>query len=67
MLDGRWVADHLDEARAGLSRRSPATAALLEPVGPAFERRRESIGKTEALQARRNAANEEMALSLIHI
>jgi seryl-tRNA synthetase len=61
MLDGRWVADHLDEARAGLSRRSPATAALLEPAGPAFERRRESIGKTEALQARRNAANEEMA------
>jgi seryl-tRNA synthetase len=61
MLDGRWVADHLDEARKALARRSPEASALLDAAGPLFERRRELIGKTEALQARRNAANEEMS------
>ncbi|GMV16854.1 MAG: serine--tRNA ligase [Polyangiaceae bacterium] len=61
MLDGRWVADHLDEARAGLTRRSAETGQLLDDAGPLFLRRRELIGKTESLQARRNAANEEMS------
>jgi len=61
MLDGRWVADHLDEARAGLARRSAETAALLDTASDAFARRRELIGRTEALQQRRNAANEEMS------
>ncbi|MFO0568181.1 MAG: serine--tRNA ligase [Polyangiaceae bacterium] len=61
MLDARWVADHLDEARAGLARRSAGTAEQLEAAGPFFAQRRELIGRTEALQARRNAANEEMS------
>jgi seryl-tRNA synthetase len=60
MLDGRWVADHLEEARTALARRSAETAALLDAAGELFARRRELIGKTEALQAQRNAANEEM-------
>src|SRR5262245_53906957 len=61
MLDVRWVAEHLDEARAQLARRSSATAALLDDVAPALERRRALIRETEALQAKRNAANEEMS------
>ncbi|MBK7578720.1 MAG: serine--tRNA ligase [Myxococcales bacterium] len=61
MLDGRWVADHLTDARAGLARRSAETASLLDTAGSVFERRRVLIGKTEALQAKRNAANEQMS------
>ena len=61
MLDGRFVADHLDEMRAALARRSAETASLLDNAGEVFERRRALIRETEALQARRNAANEQMS------
>jgi len=61
MLDGRWVADHLDDVRAALGRRSKETAALLDAAADLFARRRDLIRDTEALQAKRNAANQEMS------
>ncbi len=61
MLDARHVAEHLDEVRAGLRRRSDAAAASLDGMADALARRRELIAETEALQARRNAANQEMS------
>src|SRR5262245_61560375 len=61
MLDARYVADHLDEVRSALARRSAAAAASLDGVDALSARRRELIGKTEQLQARRNAANQEMS------
>jgi seryl-tRNA synthetase len=61
MLDARYVADNLDEVRRMLTRRSPAAAALLDGISSLSSKRRELIGKTEALQAERNAANDGMA------
>jgi seryl-tRNA synthetase len=61
MLDARYVADHLDEVRAELARRSPEDAALLDGVVELSKRRRELIHATETLQASRNAANDSMA------
>jgi seryl-tRNA synthetase len=61
MLDARWVADHLDETAAGLRRRSPATAALLEPVGELARQRRAAIAALEAKQQERNRGSEAMA------
>ncbi len=61
MLDARYVADNLDEVRRMLSRRSPAAASLLDGISSLSAKRRELIGKTEGLQAERNAANDGMA------
>jgi seryl-tRNA synthetase len=61
MLDPRHVADNLSEVRAGLSRRSPEAARTLDELATIVEERRELIGKTEALQAQRNAANQQMS------
>jgi seryl-tRNA synthetase len=61
MLDARYVADNLDEVRRMLSRRSPASAALLDGISSLSSKRRELIAKTEGLQAERNAANDGMA------
>jgi seryl-tRNA synthetase len=61
MLDARYVADNLDEVRRMLSRRSPAAAGLLDGISSLSSKRRELIGKTEALQQERNAANDGMA------
>jgi seryl-tRNA synthetase len=61
MLDARYVADNLDEVRRMLTRRSPAAAGLLDGISSLSSKRRELIGKTEALQAERNAANDGMA------
>jgi len=61
MLDARWVADHLDETAAGLTRRSPAAAALLEPVGALATRRRAAIVALEGKQQERNRGSEAMA------
>ncbi|HKY38673.1 MAG TPA: serine--tRNA ligase [Polyangiaceae bacterium] len=61
MLDARYVADNLDEVRRMLTRRSPAAAALLDGISSLSSKRRELIGKTESLQAERNAANDGMA------
>jgi seryl-tRNA synthetase len=61
MLDARYVADNLDEVRRMLTRRSAGSAALLDGISSLSGKRRELIGKTEALQAERNAANDGMA------
>src|SRR4051812_4685478 len=61
MLDARHVADHLDEVRAQLARRSPEDAALLDAVAELATKRRELVQATEKLQAARNAASEAMA------
>jgi seryl-tRNA synthetase len=61
MLDARYVADNLDEVRRMLSRRSPDSASLLDGISSLSSKRRELIGKTEGLQAERNAANDGMA------
>jgi seryl-tRNA synthetase len=61
MLDPRYVADHLEAVRHRLASRSPAAAAALDPLAESVARRRELVGKTESLKARRNAANDEMA------
>jgi seryl-tRNA synthetase len=61
MLDARYVAEHLEEVRAALGRRSPDAARGVEALGELSSRRRALIGDVEAKQARRNAANQEMA------
>jgi seryl-tRNA synthetase len=61
MLDPRHVADHPDEVRAQLSRRSADAAAQLDSVQPLIAKRRELILKTESLQQERNRASEDMA------
>jgi len=61
MLDARWVADHLDETRAGLARRSPALPALLEPVAGLALQRRQAVQALELKQAERNRGSEAMA------
>ncbi len=61
MLDARYVAEHLDEVRERLSRRSPSWGSAVEALGPLAERRRRLIVETEALAAQRNAANQAMA------
>ncbi len=60
MLEPRYVADHLEDVRAMLGRRSAETARLLEDSASLFARRRELIGTTEALQARRNTESQAM-------
>jgi seryl-tRNA synthetase len=61
MLDPRHVAEHFDEVRAALARRSENAAQALDVAQPLFARRRQLIGDTEALQRQRNQASEEMA------
>ncbi|MBM4376081.1 MAG: serine--tRNA ligase [Deltaproteobacteria bacterium] len=61
MLDLRHVVDNLEEVRAGLARRSPAVAALLEPVAALAGERRRLIAEVESKQAERNVASKEMA------
>ncbi len=61
MLDPRHVADNLPEVRASLSRRSAEAARTLDELASIIEERRELVGKTEALQAQRNAANQQMS------
>lgn len=61
MLDARYVAEHLDEVRERLTRRSAQWGAALDSVRELAERRRKLISETEALAAQRNAANQAMA------
>src|SRR5512144_709309 len=60
MLDARTVADNLEETQRSLARRSTAAADSLRGIDVLARQRLELIGKTEQLQARRNAANQEM-------
>src|SRR5690606_39138436 len=61
MLDARWVADHLDETRAGLARRNAALPALLDPVAGLALQRRQAVQALELKQAERNRGSEAMA------
>jgi seryl-tRNA synthetase len=61
MLDARYVADNLEEVRRMLLRRSPGAASLLDGISSLSIKRRELIGKTEALKAARNAESDDMA------
>jgi seryl-tRNA synthetase len=60
MLDARTVAENLDETQRSLARRSVAAAESLRGLDDLARRRIDLITKTEQLQARRNAANQEM-------
>lgn len=61
MLDPRYVADHLDEVRAALLRRSPDAASNLDAVAQVALERRRLVAETEVQQAQRNAASQAMA------
>jgi len=61
MLDARYVADHLDEVRTKLVRRSPTWGPIVEELSTLAAERRRLIQETETLAARRNAANQEMS------
>ena len=60
MLDARIVAENLDDIRRALARRSQAAAQSLDGFRELARLRGELITTTETLQARRNAANQEM-------
>jgi seryl-tRNA synthetase len=61
MLDARTVADNFDSIHKALARRSSAAAASLEGIRDLNQKRLALIAETEQLQARRNAANQEMS------
>jgi seryl-tRNA synthetase len=61
MLDARYVADHLDEVRGQLARRSPEDARALDGLSDLSQERRGLIRQNEELAAQRNAASNEMA------
>lgn len=61
MLDARYVAEHLDEVRERLMRRSSQWGGAVESLSELAERRRKLIAETESLAAQRNAANQDMA------
>jgi seryl-tRNA synthetase len=61
MLDARYVADHLEEVRTALGRRSSGAASGLDGLVELSTRRRALIGDVEQKQAARNAAAQEMA------
>src|SRR5688572_4842726 len=61
MLDARYVAEHLDEVRTKLERRSSAWGPIVEDLSALAAERRRLIQETESLAARRNAANQEMS------
>jgi seryl-tRNA synthetase len=61
MLDARTVAENFDSIQTALARRSPQAAASLEGIRDLNRKRLALIAETEELQARRNAANQEMS------
>ena len=61
MLDLRYVLDHLDEVRKGLSRRGPAAAGPLARIEALGEERKRSIQELESVLRERNAASEAMS------
>src|SRR5690606_914116 len=61
MLDARFVAEHLDLVRARLTARNASWGPAVDALSELAEERRRLIGETEALAARRNAANNEMS------
>lgn len=61
MLDPKYVAENLPQVRAGLLRRSAAAAASLDGITELSAKRKALILTTEAKQAARNSANQQMA------
>ncbi|EYF03609.1 serine--tRNA ligase [Chondromyces apiculatus] len=62
MLDPRYVAEHVDEVRAALGRRSPAAAASLgDDFAETVRARRAAVQEVEGLLQQRNAESEAMA------
>lgn len=61
MLDPRFVADHLDLVRARLVQRGASWGPAVDELSELLQERRKLISETEALAARRNAANQEMS------
>lgn len=61
MLDARYVADHLEQVRLALGRRSAEAAAGLDALVDLSTKRRALVGNVEQKQATRNAASQEMA------
>ena len=61
MLDLRFVAEHLEEVRAGLARRSPHAADALAPIAELASERKRVILASESKAQERNHANEAMA------
>jgi seryl-tRNA synthetase len=61
MLDARYAADHLEEVRAALGRRSSAAASGLDALAELSTRRRVLISDVEQKQAKRNSDAQEMA------
>jgi seryl-tRNA synthetase len=61
MLDARYVAEHLDEVRTAMARRSAGDAAALDGLSELVQQRRALIQQTESLKAARNTANDAMA------
>lgn len=61
MLDARYVAEHLEEVRTAMARRSASDAAALDGLSELVQQRRRLIQRTEALKAERNSANDAMA------
>jgi seryl-tRNA synthetase len=61
VLDARYVAEHLDEVRRSLARRSSEAAAAIDPIQTLAEKRLSLIATTESQKARRNAETEQMA------
>ena len=60
MLDARWVADHLDDVRKALSKRSAELPQGLEAISELSSKRRGLIVEVEQKQAERR---EEAALN----
>jgi seryl-tRNA synthetase len=60
MLDGRHVAEHFEETKSALRRRSDVAADSLAPAEALLSKRRTLIQSTEKLQAERNRASQEM-------
>jgi seryl-tRNA synthetase len=61
MLDLRYVLDHLDEVRAGLSRRGSTAAEALTRIAELGAERKRAILEAEAVLRERNTASEAMA------
>jgi seryl-tRNA synthetase len=61
MLELRYVVEHLDEVKAGLSKRGPEAAAPLATIAEIAQERRQAITQMEAMAQEKNQANAEMA------
>ncbi len=61
MLDPRYVAEHLEEVRAGLARRGFHEEEKLRRLAELVEARRSAITEEEAARAERNRRSQDMA------